>query len=784
MRLSGSRRTRSLGLLLAIGLAGTAVVTIEISDATPAFATTTSLVAESTIQALSETVSDAEYTTADSAVIVEPDAVAIVLGANHALRTQQPILVASTGSTAAGLLSQLSTWGVDDVELFSSTEDYFTTAFISDIETALIDVSYAQSEDQFELSLAASYESTPAEYVLAETSDDVSVQLAIAHASSRGLPLLLFDSTTPDGLLSDFFDDALEDESILYFFADAEVLVPGHLVPEDLTPSVEVVPTADPGLAFLWLAGRAQADGVTSNEVVSAPSDSLGSIALAGFRANHQGALLAPAGSTASIATDSRANEYLALWKSATTSLELVGTGLTSGHLTAVAAPTGDTPDAPPAFRVTALTRGTSTYTLSVTSVSGATSYKVYSMDLTLLGTSSTTTITLSGEPNAVLVTAENGSGELARLDVRVNDYGTDDERDSVVVGSTAGGINHLIFLSDLDVPRLIARTTIDPFDVPVEVEPVPVAITCEATFTESGMDATKQYNYTVTEMTNIDAHACDSLVAPAPAVTGNTVHSAVPLPPTDFPWEFREARPTSPSPTIMDMRYAGIERGDNVAEMEERLSSSMSLLDVGDDWPPIIIQWIAYIPDDKVLYPGPSGDINRPTLWLSRDDHGTYRPNESARFKQRLQFNWGSSHSISYTESMGESHLLKCDLLANNCQVVASGTAPLSTLNWTNLGTTNTSGKAHVWAEATVPVVPVAPAIDTDWVVTLSTSKSTIIGYHDNMPQHEIYIGMPNSHFDRLYQSPYFGWWQSGCLLVPHDVPITKCSTWFNFQI
>ncbi len=151
--------------MLAVGLAGTAVVTIEISDATPAFATTTSLVAETTIQALSETVSDAEYATADSAVIVEPDTVAIVLGANHALRTQQPILVASTGSTAAGLLSQLSTWGVDDVELFSSTEDYFTTAFISDIETALIDVSYAQSEDQFELSLAASYESTPAEYV-------------------------------------------------------------------------------------------------------------------------------------------------------------------------------------------------------------------------------------------------------------------------------------------------------------------------------------------------------------------------------------------------------------------------------------------------------------------------------------------------------------------------------------------------------------------------------------------------------------------------------------------
>ncbi|MFT4284903.1 MAG: hypothetical protein QM598_08735 [Protaetiibacter sp.] len=742
------------------------------------------MVTDSTVQALAASQSGSLFAAADSAIIVEPDSIAIALGANHALRTEQPLLIATTGSSAAGLMSRLSTWGVEEVQLLSTAEDYFTSSFVTDLETASIDVNYLQSDDQFELSLLTSYEAAPSEYVLAETSDPVSIQLAIAHASNIGIPLLLFDSTTPDGLLASFFDDALSDESTLYFFTADEALVPSDLVPEELANFIQVVPTKEPERAFLWLAGVAQAAGVTSNEVVAAPSDSLAALALAGYRANHQRSLLVPAGATSSITTDSRATEYLALWGPETTDLDLVGVGLSNGHLTALATPTQAVSDPPPTFRVTALTRASASYTLTVTPVSGATSYKAYTPDLTLLGTSSTPTVTLAAEPNAVLVVAESGTGELARLDVRVNDYQRDDQRASVVVGSAADGANHLVFLSDLNVPRLITRTTIDPFDVPLDVEPVPVRITCADTFTETGMDATKQYTYTVTELTNVDAHACDSLLPPAPATDGYSVYSAVPLPPTEFPWEFRGARPTSPSPTTMDMRYKGIESGGADAEMEARLTRIMSPSAIGDDWEPLIVQWVAYIPDDKVLYPFPSGDPLLPALWLSGDDHGTFQPNASARFMQRLQFNWGSSHGISYTESMGESHLLKCDPSAVLCHVISSGRAPLSALNWSSLGTTNTSGAAHVWAEATVPVVLVAPAIDTDWVINLSPSKSTISGYHDNMPQHEIYIGFPYSHFDRIYKSVYFGWWQAPCLAVPHNVPLTKCSTWFNIQI
>jgi len=771
------KRATSAAIALAMLVTGLTVVS-ETLDAAPASATTSSLTTQSTIEALAASLASTDYTSAARVVVSENTTSSIHLASVYAARKGLPVIVSTSGTTTTGISSSLSGWSTTSVVLVSSTPAYFTTGFQSALTTAGVSTAaYFQSSDVFTRWKDAAYETSATQYVLARTDDALAVTLATTYASNRGLPLVLWESTTAPATLTAFFSSVTTAQ--LVFFGDP-LTTPTPQIDPDSIELILNIPVSDPQEAYVWVASQSQLGGAVSNKVVVASSDSVAEVALAGAHARKTGAVLAPAGAKASLGTSSRAAEYLTLWGAEAGSVELVGVSLTTSNLTTVVAPTTAAADAAPAFRVLNLALGsTGVYTLTFTAVTGATSYVVYGPDTSVVGSSSTTTITFSGAYPGFLLTAETSSGELARLDVRTNEYATTGQRSTAVVGQTSGGTEHLIFLSDLDVPRLITRQTVNVFEEPTEDDAVPVAITCASTFTESGMDAQKQYIYTVTELANVNARACDPLAAVTGSTSAGVNTASIPLPFTEFPDWARGTEPvTAPSPTIMDTLLSGVSQDD-------LLNGDLASRAEGDGWTPVIVQWVAYIPERRVPFPLISSDLTRPYVYFSGDNHGTFRPNESNRFYQRLEFSWGSAHTISYDADMGVSHKEQCAVFQLLCQVVDTAEASETELHWTALpGSTNTSASARVYAEATLPLLDIAPAISTDWRINLKPGASVVYGYHDKMPQHELYIGSPYSMFYRVYQSPYAGWQQVGCLSSGPTFLIPGCYSLFNIQL
>src|SRR5690606_12132974 len=125
-----------------------------------------------------------------------------------------------------------------------------------------------------------------------------------------------------------------------------------------------------------------------------------------------------------------------------------------------VAAPTLTSHASAPSFRVLDVSLSGSNYTYTFSAVAGATEYNMFDTSANLLGTSSGPSIALGAQVNKALVTAEDSSGELARFELRLNDYTSAGDRRTAMLGSTDGGTNHLAFLADVEVPRLVSRTT------------------------------------------------------------------------------------------------------------------------------------------------------------------------------------------------------------------------------------------------------------------------------------------------------------------------------------
>ena len=86
--------------------------------------------------------------------------------------------------------------------------------------------------------------------------------------------------------------------------------------------------------------------------------------------------------------------------------------------------------------------------------------------------------------------------------------------------------------------------------------------------------------------------------------------------------------------------------------------------------------------------------------------------------------------------------------------------------------------------AQATLPLISWAPAIDTLNQVRLRTDYSYVSGYHDNMPKHEIYVGTPASEYFKVYESEYNGGAQILCLYDRPGYSSALCGIKYNAQI
>ena len=202
------------------------------------------------------------------------------------------------------------------------------------------------------------------------------------------------------------------------------------------------------------------------------------------------------------------------------------------------------------------------------------------------------------------------------------------------------------------------------------------------------------------------------------------------------------------------------------------------------NQWPDVLIRWRAYIPSAKVPV-GPSKDFLKPLLALGGDNAGS-DPNGSARFTQTARVRFGDDHGISYSETMGESHSYKCTPILTNCTELNHGTASLDTLDFRNLSSTVNFADMKFDASAGVPLLRFSQyfAIDTSWEVYFSYYSSWAWGTHDNMPEHELWVGSAQSEWFRIYKSPYAGYAQAPCLFNPHGSSTPPCGTFFNVSI
>ena len=771
-----ARSRRALGALASGALVASLLTVISQVSPPPAAATTTGLVTAADNPSLAAEIVDDYFTSGSpTAVIAQDSTEAVQIAGTYAARLGLPVIVTASGTNASYALNELDDLGAGNAVLISSTPAWFSTGFQSSLTANSVTIDdYLQASDLFARWVLAGGTSE-AEYALARTDNPTAVALATAYATSRRIPLVLWESATAASALGDFFDNT-EDSRLVFFGSD---VVPSDLMSEDRLETLAVVDLADLQRAYVWVASQAQLSGATSNVVVAAPSDEPDEIALAGVAAAVTGGVVAPTGASTSLTTSSRFGEYATLWKSGVTSLTLVGTGLTGSDLTAVAAPTGTAHAASPSFRVSNLTRTSISFTLTVTAVSGATSYTLYDYLGTPVTTSTTTGMTFSTPFSGGLVVADGSSGEIARIDVHFNSYDLTSSFDGVMTVDSSGGTNHLRFYGDISTPRVITRAVNDLYsEFPTYGAPIPIAITCASEFTDATADGTKEYVYEVADFTNVDVAACGSF--PASAGTLDEILAAkVTAPPTEFPW----LRPSEDAPRVAGMTHIQAQVVQTIAEANA--SSESEARGPGDDWFPVTTRWIAYIPEAKLLYPAYTGDPAKPFTMIGGDGHGTNDPNGSHRFIQDMTFYFGSSHSATYYEHMGTSHLYKCSSpTGSGCSLVASATAPLSELSNPSLNHGATWGWGRITASATLPLISIAPPITTDVTVYLSEPASWVAGYHDNMPKHEFYYGNVYSEYWKAYESSYLSYAvQLECLYAP-DVPIPGCLVRFNAQI
>lgn len=791
-----SRRRRVGGIALSVAtvLIGSVITTSGVSTTATA-ATKSEVITGASRSSVAEKIAAAGFSAGSTRAVIAADTAAETrIGANLAARLGVPLLVSTSGSSASSVSALVKKYGVTAVTTVSLSESYFTQVFVDELAAAGATVSTKLSgASEYDLSVnAAAAGGHAAEYVLANTGDQFAAGLAASYAGERGLPLVLYAAATPQDKLSELYT-TVGTSVLTYVGKLAEAPTAG--VSETQLETFYTQDTTDTRKAMIWSVAQAQAAGSNMAKVVTAPGDAPDALGLAGLYAHQIGGIAVPAGKTGALTTSSRTADLLSYWRTSAVSVSLVGVNLTTTDLTNVAKPTTVAANTAPAFRATNLTRTTAGgFTLTVSAVSGATRYRALLLDGTQAATSTSTTLTFKESIPSLLVVAEKSTTELARFNFRMNSYDDAGQRETVVLGTVNNGQANLRFLSSKKTPKLITRSMSNPFDPTVEpTSEQPVAITCADNWTDAGLDKTKEYEYAVTALSNVDTNTCNGSIAPQPASADATNTARLAMPFTQMPTT-AAARSSSSlkattatkteaaSPTRIDMLMAKVV-GQQSTQSTSR--SGVSTRAVGDDWADVLVRWQAFIPEGILPSPLPSWDFARPFTAIHGDGHGFNKPNESYRFRQDLQVGFGSDHYVKYLPGkIGETIMYKCKAFYNDCVVKDRKTAPTSEIAGGATLSTNTFGAGWFRASTTMPLIAAAPPIDTDVQVYLGPGVSKIFGYHDNMPKHEAFFGVVQSEWYRVYSSPYVGYAQLPCLYSSPKKIIRGCGTVFNAQI
>ncbi|MES2170622.1 MAG: hypothetical protein V4479_07865 [Actinomycetota bacterium] len=539
-------------------------------------------------------------------------------------------------------------------------------------------------------------------------------------------------------------------------------------IASDQLANVEFDTTSDPAQIGTELSSRAASQGNRANQVFVSPSDQLASVAISAHLANQKRAVSLTAGSAKSLTTDSSAQSYLSLWASETYSVTLVGTRLTDSMAADVARPTLQKRSSPPAFHVTDVRPGDSSWTLSYTARTNAVKYGAYDLYGNLVASSSTTTMTIPNPQTAIIVVALDSAGtELQRFEYRANQYADNDDRESALLGSDSEGTSYLQILAAMKTPRVVTRVETDPFveySTPVSTT---IAITCNSYFADEGLDPTKQYEYDLITGAGTANVACDPSASQHPTSSVALVSSKVVLPPTRFPTsskaksgdavaKVRAATPTTTDADLLQAMSTPTLKSAAIELAHEPSLAVKSQATVG--LPDYVIRYQGFIPEQYVPLPDiPSGDLFHPQLALGGDNRADHSHDPAGSYRFRIDALYSfSTGQITKSVSIGESRLYACSLVLTDCQLRDHGKQNDNTVNMPNWYISGQTGWAELTVHSAVPLLPGAPAIDADLAVTLSPGHSTIIGSHDRMPVHELYGGLAFSEFNAspLYQS------------------------------
>ena len=759
----GRRRTAIAALTVAATIATGAIAV------TPAWAGTAAVTTDTTASGLAAQVASKAYPSGSSTAVIATAQTEAQAG-SLALALGVPLLVTDSPANASPVISQLRVLSASHVVTVSSTP--FDQSFSDQLTSAGITIDRAISgASSIALDTALTDANIPTRIVVIDQRNATDLAIGTNIALGNKFGLVLVDGSESDSDLNDFFTRFTSVPVTLY--GDAATVL-DH-VSEDQTASFEQIKSDTPLSTQMAGVDQVVGSGRKGNRLYVAPSDSMPSItanAMLAAAQNGVPVLAGPSGSVAAKGTPAATD--LALWGTELASLNLVGLNMTTSNSSALLAFASAVRAPASTWRVTDVAVTSTNFTVSISAYSGATKYVAYDLLGNVVGTSATTSITVKGNPVELAIAALNSSSkELKRVEFTLNRYLSADDRQSAVIASTVDGATStaLTVLGSLKVPRTITRTMIDPFNDAAAPVVQTIATTCRLTFTDTGIDPTKQYTYDFITEGGVDNQACNSAAPANPDLSTalNLQASGVTVPVTKYPAttaaiaakSLTSAATTShaamPSLTDSQLMLAQSSSSPKSTLMAQQRAGGAKALaaQVAAAGPNYRVRWVAFIQADKVLFPALNGaDALHPFVAFGGDGRGPGNPTGSARARADIDFYFQNSpQSISMTPHTDDSHRYICSTpWFTNCVLNGTQNAGNSGITLTSKSISGSVGVAQLRIHSAIPFVPVAPAIDVDMRFRLQPGNSTMVGWHDAMPTHEVYSGLLPGEYHRDY--------------------------------
>ncbi len=507
------------------------------------------------------------------------------------------------------------------------------------------------------------------------------------------------------------------------------------------------------------LAEAVVAEGQSARRVAVGRTSEPSAIALAGFNVAGEGVVLtgAPTADLESL-NNSAAVDWVRQFSGEISSLTALGVAMPSNYAASIglfAEPRAHANG----LRVADIGAVGDTTRLSFAGIGNATSLTAYDIEGAEVATSSSSVLTVPGtEPVSLRVVAKNGTATTADIEVRYTSPVDDVEAGTLV--SSAGNSHHISWYSHSEAPRLVTRYMLDPLSID---EPVLtdtghiVGVTCGSSIADATNDQTKQYRYEVTTLAAGGGAGCEASGQSTPHDTPTTV-GTVEAPPMD----------SGSSASLMAQSADTYNEGEGVAARpsvfdalirttKDSESGLMRVAGPGDDWLPFLIRYQGFIPKNTVTVPVPTGNLLRPVMKMGADGNDRVPHPRSNRYRFRVdtRFSFGANHGVSTARSFGLSHRYHCRPWGSSCKLAKTGLAPQSDIDIQGVETTRTSGKLRISMNSPIPVLPrfMTPGISAELGYTLRAGSSSIRGFHDRMPSHEIWGGpVPGQFFPIHY--------------------------------